>query len=316
MKIGLAQINTRVGAIDANTRKVLDYAARARDERGCDLVLFPELTLCGYPPEDLLLHRGLRSRVEAAFAKVRDEVRGIAVYVGYPEYEGDAIYNSAALLARRPRAREPPQGGAAELRGVRREALLPARRRARPSSSSTATSSGLIICEDVWVPEPCRAPAEAGARGRSSSSTARRSTRTQQAAREQVLATRAQENSLPLVYVNMVGGQDELVFDGGSVVVDAQGDVQFRAPLFEEDLYVVEFERKRRPARAARRARRRRCRRSPSACTARSCSARATTSRRTASRASCSGLSGGIDSALTLDDRRRRARARSASTPS
>ena len=81
MKIGLAQINTRVGAIDANTRKVLDYSAAAR-ERGCDVVLFPELTLCGYPPEDLLLHRGLRSRVEAAFAQVRDEVRGIALYVG------------------------------------------------------------------------------------------------------------------------------------------------------------------------------------------------------------------------------------------
>ena len=97
MKIGLAQINTRVGAIDANTRKVLEYAERARG-MGCDLVLFPELTLCGYPPEDLLLHRGLRSRVEAAFALVRDEVRGIAAYVGYPEYEGDAIYNSAAIL--------------------------------------------------------------------------------------------------------------------------------------------------------------------------------------------------------------------------
>ena len=102
---------------------------------------------------------------------------------------------------------------------------------------------GLIICEDVWVPEPCRAPAEAGAEiilviNGSPFHHA------QQQAREQVLAMRAQENSLPLVYVNMVGGQDELVFDGGSVVVDAQGRVQFRAPLFEEELYVVEFERK------------------------------------------------------------------------
>ena len=72
--------------------------ARARDAHGCELVLFPELTLCGYPPEDLLLHRGLRSRVEAAFARVREGVRGIAIYLGYPEYDGDAIYNSAALL--------------------------------------------------------------------------------------------------------------------------------------------------------------------------------------------------------------------------
>jgi predicted amidohydrolase len=97
VKIGLAQLNTRVGAIDANTDKVLDYAARARD-LGCELVLFPELTLCGYPPEDLLLHRGLRSRVEAAFETVRSGVKGIAVYLGYPEYDGGAIYNSGALL--------------------------------------------------------------------------------------------------------------------------------------------------------------------------------------------------------------------------
>ncbi len=135
MKLGLAQLNTRVGAIDANANKVLDYATRARDEHGCDLVLFPELTLCGYPPEDLLLHRGLRARVEAAFAKVRDSVRGIAVYLGYPEYVGDAIYNSAALHSRRPSASQPPQSCAAELRGVRREALLPARRRRDGSRS-------------------------------------------------------------------------------------------------------------------------------------------------------------------------------------
>jgi NAD+ synthase (glutamine-hydrolysing) len=97
VKVGLAQINTRVGAIDANAKKVLDYTARARD-LGCELVLFPELTLSGYPPEDLLLHRGLRSRVEAVFEKIRASIRGIAIYLGYPEYEGDTIYNGAALI--------------------------------------------------------------------------------------------------------------------------------------------------------------------------------------------------------------------------
>jgi predicted amidohydrolase len=97
VKVGLAQVNTRVGGIDANTEKVLDYAERARAQ-GCDVVLYPELTLCGYPPEDLLFHRGLRNRVAAALAKVRERVRGIAAYVGYPEYDGDTIYNSAALV--------------------------------------------------------------------------------------------------------------------------------------------------------------------------------------------------------------------------
>ena len=240
MKIGLAQINTRVGAIDANARKVLDYAKRAR-AAGCDLVLFPELTLCGYPPEDLLLHRGLRSRVEAAFALVRDEVRGIAAYVGYPEYQGDAIYNSAALVLD------------GQVVANHRKVALPnyavfdEKRYFQPGDAATVADLGgdkigLIICEDVWVPAPCRAPATAGAEvivvinGSPFN-------RTQQQAREEVLAMRAQENALALVYVNMVGGQDELVFDGGSVVVDAKGQVQFRAPLFEEGLYTVDLER-------------------------------------------------------------------------
>ena len=240
MKIGLAQINTRVGAIDANTRKVLDYAERARAQ-GCGLVLFPELTLCGYPPEDLLLHRGLRSRVEAAFALVRDSVRGVAVYVGYPEYQGDAIYNSAALL----------RDG--QVLANHRKVALPnyavfdEKRYFQPGDGATVVELdghrfGLIICEDVWVPAPCRAPAAAGAEAILVINGSPFH-RTQQQAREEVLAARARENSLPLLYVNMVGGQDELVFDGGSVAVDAQGRVQYRAPLFEEGLYVVELER-------------------------------------------------------------------------
>jgi NAD+ synthase (glutamine-hydrolysing) len=241
VKIGLAQINTRVGAIDANARKVLEYADRAR-AAGCDLVLYPELTLCGYPPEDLLLHRGLRSRVEAAFTLVRDAARGIALYFGYPEYDGDAIYNSAALV------RDGTILANHRKVALPNYAVFDEKRYFQPGLGGTVADLaglrfGLIICEDVWVPGPCRALAEAGAEvilvinGSPFH-------RTQQHVREQVLALRAQECSLPLVYVNMVGGQDELVFDGGSVVVDAAGEVQFRAPLFEENLYVVELERR------------------------------------------------------------------------
>jgi NAD+ synthase (glutamine-hydrolysing) len=222
VKIGLAQINTRVGAIDANTSKVLDYAARARAS-GCDLVLFPELTICGYPPEDLLLHRGLRSRVQAALAEVRDRVRGIAVYVGYPEYHGDAVYNSAALL----------RDGA--LLANHRKVELPnyavfdEKRYFQPGDSATVVELddlklGLVICEDAWVPQPCRATAAAGAEGILVINGSPFN-RTQQQTREHVLAQRAHETSLPLVYVNMVGGQDELVFDGGAVAVDARGEV-------------------------------------------------------------------------------------------
>ena len=160
MKIGLAQINTRVGAIDANAHKVLDYSARAR-QRGCDIVLFPELTLCGYPPEDLLLHRGLRSRVEAALALVRDQVRGIAVYVGYPEYEGELVYNSAALL------RDGRQLANHRKVALPNYAVFDEKRYFEPGQGGTVVeldghTLGLISCEDAWVPGPCRAAAAAG----------------------------------------------------------------------------------------------------------------------------------------------------------
>ncbi len=241
MKIGLAQINTRVGAIDANARKVLDYAARAQ-ALGCGLVMFPELTLCGYPPEDLLLHRGLRNRVETAFAQVRDDVRGIAAYVGYPEYDGDAIYNSAAMV------RDGRVLANHRKVALPNYAVFDEKRYFQPGQGATVVDLdglklGLIVCEDVWVPEPCRAPAAAGAEAILVINGSPFH-RTQQQTREEILRARAHENRLPLVYVNMVGGQDELVFDGGSVVVDAAGDVAFRAPLFEEGLYVVELERR------------------------------------------------------------------------
>jgi len=236
VKIGLAQINTRVGAIDANTNKVLDYAAQAQ-RLGCELVLFPELTLCGYPPEDLLLHRGLRNRVEAAFETVRSQVRGIAVYLGYPEYDGNVIYNSGALL----------EGGRVlanhRKRALPNYAVFDEKRYFEAGSSATVAAVGahrvgLVICEDIWVSEPCMATAAAGAEAIMVINGSPFHMR-QQEQREDALRARAHDTGLPFVYVNMVGGQDELVFDGGSVAVDSSGDVQFRAPLFDEGLHVI-----------------------------------------------------------------------------
>jgi len=240
VRVGLAQINTHVGAIEANTEKVLDTARRARDELDCDLVVFPELTLCGYPPEDLLLHRGMRLRVKAALDAVRSGIEGVALYVGYPEYDGERIYNSGALISD------------GELLAQHRKIVLPnysvfdEKRYFDAGAEPTVVDYkglrfGLTICEDTWTAGPSHAAVEAGAdmililNGSPFH-------RQQQRVREEVLTERARENRRPLLYVNMVGGQDELVFDGGSVAVNESGVVVFRGPAFEEGLYVVEVE--------------------------------------------------------------------------
>ncbi len=238
MKVGLAQLNTHVGAIEANTKKVLDTARRARDELGCDLVVFPELTLCGYPPEDLLLHRGMRLRVAAALKEVQRGIDGIALYVGYPEYDGDNIYNSGAFI----------DDGRVVAR--HRKIILPnysvfdEKRYFQAGKAPTVVDYkglrfGLTICEDTWEPGPCRAAVESEAdlililNGSPFH-------RQKQQVREAVLTERARENRRPLLYVNLVGGQDELVFDGGSVAVNGSGHVAFRAPAYEENVYVIE----------------------------------------------------------------------------
>ena len=239
MKVALAQLNTHVGAIGANVDKVLQTARRARDELGCGLAVFPELTLCGYPPEDLLLHRGMRMRVEEALEQVRRRIDGIAVYLGFPEYDGERVYNGGAFIAD------------GRMLARHRKIVLPnysvfdEKRYFVPGADPTVVDYhgirfGLTICEDTWQAEPCRAAVAAGAQvililnGSPFH-------RHKQQVREQVLVQRAQENRRALVYVNMVGGQDELVFDGGSVVVSASGQVAMRAPAFEEGVYVAEL---------------------------------------------------------------------------
>jgi NAD+ synthase (glutamine-hydrolysing) len=240
VKVGLAQINTRVGAIDANAEKVIEVTRAARDA-GCDLALFPELTLCGYPPEDLLLHSGLRQRVAAAFDKVRARVEGITVCLGYPEYEGDLIYNSAAairdgrVLARH-RKQVLPNYAVFDEKRYFEGGLEPT------VFELEGARLGLVVCEDAWMPGPARQARQAGAELILVLNGSPYHVR-QQRTRERILAERARENGIPLLYVNMVGGQDELVFDGASFAVDANGGICFRAPPFEEGLYCVETER-------------------------------------------------------------------------
>jgi NAD+ synthase (glutamine-hydrolysing) len=240
VKVALAQLNTRVGAIDRNTDSLIAAATRARDELRAELIIFPELTLSGYPPEDLLLHKGLRRRVEDAAARVLSEVRGITVCFGLPEYVGDKIYNSA-IVARNGRTL-----------ATHRKWILPnyavfdEKRYFESGAQPTVfelggVRFGLIVCEDAWYPEPAAAAAAAGAEVLLVINGSPFHTR-QRAARLKTMRARVLETDLPAIYLNMVGGQDELVFDGGSFALDRQAETVFEAPQFAADIYLLELE--------------------------------------------------------------------------
>jgi NAD+ synthase (glutamine-hydrolysing) len=227
-----------VGDVAGNLRQIVAAIGAAR-QAGADLVVLPELALCGYPPEDLLFHAGLRRQVAAALAEVTAATAGIAAVVGYPEYAGGGIYNAAAFLA-----------DGRHLTTYRKQALpnysvFDEQRYFRPGQGPVVVEwrgvrIGLGICEDVWTPAPCQAARDAGAQllvvpngspfeiGK-------------QAQRERVLAERARATGLPIAYANLVGGQDELVFDGGSCVVGADGSVAMRAPACESGIYYAGF---------------------------------------------------------------------------
>jgi NAD+ synthase (glutamine-hydrolysing) len=234
VNIALAQLNLFVGDVTGNTKKILDYATRARDELQADLVVFSELAICGYPPEDLLFHAGLLRRVDAALDEICRSVRGIAILVGFPEYSNDKIYNACAVF----------QDG--DILARYRKHLLPNYRvfdeeRYFTAGKEAAVFSlngvriGLNICEDVWRPAPAAAAKAAGAEFIIVINGSPYELESQ-SKREDVAHQRVQETRLPVVYLNMVGGQDELVFDGGSFVMDADGEIAFRAKPFKEEL--------------------------------------------------------------------------------
>ena len=239
-KVALAQIDLAVGDITGNTAKIIDYALRARDELHADLVVFPELSVCGYPPEDLLFHAGLRKRAEQSFDEIRESVKGIAVLIGFPEYADDRIYNACAVL----------HDG--EVLCSYRKHLLPNYRVFDEERYFTAGTEaavfrlngigiGLTICEDVWQAGPVAAARAAGAECIIAINGSPYEVGTQQR-REHAVRERVAESGVPLLYLNTVGGQDELVFDGGSFVMDAAGEIRGRAPAFEEVLYEVALE--------------------------------------------------------------------------
>jgi NAD+ synthase (glutamine-hydrolysing) len=240
LRILIAQVNVLVGDVPGNRDKVVAAAHAARDEHGADLVVFPELTLTGYPPEDLLLRPELITRTEAALDDLCARVQGIAMVIGYPRSDLGGLYNTAGLIADGRIVAEYAK------QCLPNYSVFDEKRYFRPGSAPCVydfkgVRLGLSVCEDIWEEGPTQRAAEAGAQlliniNASPYHTGKASER------EALVQRRAMEHDLAVVYANLVGGQDELVFDGGSFVVDAAGDVTHRGPFFMEAAIVVDVE--------------------------------------------------------------------------
>ncbi len=240
IRIAACQLNPRVGDLDGNVAAILDAVERA-EAAGADLAVFGELSVCGYPPEDLLLKPRFIDDCRAALDKIAARTGRTAVVVGFPD-AGRDLHNAAALCA------EGRVVAVHHKRFLPNNTVFDEERYFTPGDEPSplvdvaGVTVGLSVCEDSWVPfGPIAEQAAAGAelvvningspyhRGK-------------QAQRERMLATRAADASAALVWVNLVGGQDELVFDGGSLVIDPAGRVVARAPRFSEAMLVHDLE--------------------------------------------------------------------------
>jgi NAD+ synthase (glutamine-hydrolysing) len=239
MRLALAQINTVVGDLDGNRDRILGRLQEAKDA-GTDVVLFPELAITSYPPEDLLLRPGFIRAAEQTLEEVARECRGIVALVGVPHFDRD-LYNACAVCA----------GG--EVRALYHKRFLPnygvfdEDRYFAPGRELVLLEHGGVligptVCEDVWQPGPPATDLTLAGAELIANISASPFHVGKDREREAMLVTRARDNSCFLAFCNAVGGQDELIFDGHSLVLDDEGEVIARAPGFEECLLVVDVE--------------------------------------------------------------------------
>jgi NAD+ synthase (glutamine-hydrolysing) len=240
--VAAAQIDTVVGDLDGNARRILD-AYDAAEAAGADIVVFPELAITGYPPEDLLLRPAFVVQAAETLEKVAARTGHCAAIVGFPErIEGELLANSAAVCA----------GG--RVFGTYRKALLPnysvfdeeryfePRADPPPLFVIAGVQVGVTICEDAWFADGPIREAAAGGAALIVNLNASPYYEDRLGEREVMLASRASEAGVPIVYVNLVGGQDELVFDGASLVFDGNGRLYARGKQFVEDAMIVDVE--------------------------------------------------------------------------
>ena len=238
-RVVMAQLDFLVGDIKGNTDKIIAAALDARDRLRADLIVFPELTITGYPPEDLLLRPGFIRQVEPAVQRLCNEIQGIAVVVGCPLPTPEGLRNAAVVL----------DDGA--MRATYYKQWLPnysvfdEKRYFVPGAEPAVVTIkgvriGITLCEDIWQPGPARQAAAGGAQVLLNLNASPFHAGKGQL-RLDILRQRVAECGLPIVYVNLVGGQDELVFDGGSMVMNGRGELTQRTPFCAEGLYPVDF---------------------------------------------------------------------------
>lgn len=242
IRIAMAQFDFPVGDVAGNTERIIEMIGQARDEYGAELVMFPELAVSGYPPEDLLLRPGFLYECEQAMTRIAAACRGITAVVGWPQAAGAVVYNAASVL----------RDGLVEQTYRKRElpnyAVFDERRYfdVDPDGGScvfevNGIPVGLLICEDLWFAEPLADTVRAGAQ-LVVAPNASPYERGKHAQRDAVLAARTRESGAAIAYLNVVGGQDALVFDGASVVADGDGTVHPAAAAFVDQWLVVEYD--------------------------------------------------------------------------
>ncbi|NCT69065.1 MAG: NAD+ synthase [Rhodanobacteraceae bacterium] len=242
LRIALAQFDFPVGAVARNEARIAELIAQARDVHRADLVLFPELTLSGYPPEDLLLRPSFLAECAQALQRLAAQTQGITAVVGWPEAAGAIVYNAASVL------RDGRVVATCRKRELPNYAVFDERRYFEVDPDAGAcvvevagVQVGLVICEDLWFAEPAAATARAGAQLLLVPN-ASPFERDKHAQRDALLAARVAETGLAVAYLNLVGGQDALVFDGASVLADGDGHVHPAARACEEHWLVADFD--------------------------------------------------------------------------
>lgn len=240
LKIVLAQLNLLVGDIQGNLAKMIGAAKTARDTLKADIIVFPELSITGYPPEDLLFRKSFLNAATQALYEFKEQIHGIYCVMGHPYLTEQGLFNACSviydgvILGRYAKQHLPNYG------------IFDEDRYFIPGASTCVipilgVPIGILICEDLWFDQPIQQAIKAGARLILSPNASPYEIDKHEQ-REMMLKKRSSSANIPIVYTNCVGGQDELVFDGGSMIVDAAGNICQHAGFFNEILFPIDFE--------------------------------------------------------------------------